>query len=1224
MQFFKKTLILLFVFTSVSMLAGNNKREVYYNDGLSFTENKGQVIDQNGNPRNDILFTGDASGINFYIRNTGVSYVLQKTEGLDAISAHDIKPEDPRNVSTHRVDMDFAGANANAVVVKNNEAYGYKNFYLHHCPDGIMNVKSYNTVIQKNIYNQVDVIYRGSGSEGMKYDIVVNPGGKPSDIQIKYTGADEVSLSEEGVLIIKTSLGDINEKMPRVYQSVAGKIIDIKARYVLKEGVITFEVGAYNKQMPLIIDPWITYIGGTSMEFAYGISTDAAGNVLVGGNTSSANFPVLGAFQSVFSMANDVFVSKLSASGSLVWSTYYGGTSSDNCSGVWFDAVGDAYVTGQTGSANFPIGAAGGQISFLNTYPGTSCAFVVKLNSAGARLWATFYGDSQTAKSTRGIDITTDVTGNVILYGETNAPNNIATTGVFQVNFGGGTWVNDVFVVKFSSIGARIWGSYCGGTKNERASGVACDASSNIYITGTTAGPTGNDFPVSAGSHQVVYGGGNDDAFLFKFSSTGQRLWATYYGGSLIESAYGGPAVAVDAAGDVYLGGGTTSSNGIATTGSYQPAKSSAVADNKDAFLVKFNSAGVRQWATYMGGTTGPQAYSGGMDYITGVSIDNNFVVVGGDTYSSNFPVTSCAYQSQFLGTEDQFIASFTTSGSLICSGFLGTGNSTSPNNETDTPSGSIATHGGSVYMVAFTSCNYPTTANAYQPVCAGAWDAAVSKLCINSCGLPNIIANISANKTLLCNTADSVNYTLQNTSCSQAGTTYQWFFGGATPATSTLQNPSGIVYNTPGVFPVKVIITTPCGVDSIVNAAYISVAAGAITSVSNDTSICIGNSASFTASGGASYLWNTGATTQSILVSPTTTSTYTVTITDANNCTSVYTRTVGIDTTSPTAVVAGVSPICYGQLATLTASGGNTYLWSTGSTTAIVSVSPTTNSVYTVTVFGACGNDTATLPVSINPLPIVSFSADDTAGCSPLCVNFSNTSANTVSQTWSFDNTTSSQPSPYHCFTQSGSYSVKLIVTDNNGCTDSLLKVNYIIVHPDPVADFDVSSNPSKTDMPVYFTDKSTGAISWYWAFGDLNNSSSSAQHPSFTYSDSGMYNVMLVVVNQFGCVDTTYKSLLIQPEFTFYIPNTFTPNGDGVNELFFPKASSINFSDFDFYIFDRWGNQIFHTTDFNKGWDGKLNGRTVQQDTYVWRVKTADLYGNKLEYTGHVNVVR
>ena len=280
---------------------------------------------------------------------------------------------------------------------------------------------------------------------------------------------------------------------------------------------------------------------------------------------------------------------------------------------------------------------------------------------------------------------------------------------------------------------------------------------------------------------------------------------------------------------------------------------------------------------------------------------------------------------------------------------------------------------------------------------------------------------------------------------------------------------------------------------------------------------------------------------------------------------------------------------------------------------------------------------DTVTIPVTTGALPNPAFVGDTLNGCPVLCVSF--TDQTTISTgsitgwTWDFGDNSPNvfTQNPAHCYSQPGTYTVTLTTTSNNGCVQTLTLPNYITVYPMPTASF--SANPQHTDVlntNVSFTDLSSGApVSWTWDFGDPTTVSdtSDLQNPQYYYSTEagGTYPVYLQVVNQYGCVDDTSLEVIIDPEFTFYIPNCFTPNGDGVNDGFY--GAGIGITSYNIWIFDRWGNLIFTTNDINEAWDGTVQGKhgdICQEDVYVWKVVLTDVFNKKHKYIGHVSLIK
>ena len=183
------------------------------------------------------------------------------------------------------------------------------------------------------------------------------------------------------------------------------------------------------------------------------------------------------------------------------------------------------------------------------------------------------------------------------------------------------------------------------------------------------------------------------------------------------------------------------------------------------------------------------------------------------------------------------------------------------------------------------------------------------------------------------------------------------------------------------------------------------------------------------------------------------------------------------------------------------------------------------------------------------------------------------------------------------------------------------------VTVYPNPIADFTMSPQPTTVlNGTIQFTDMSILANTWSWNFGDLLNSSSNLQNPQFTYIDTGLFAVQLFVTSQYGCVDSILKYVRIDPDFTLYVPNAFTPNSDGNNDEFLPIGTMIDANNYKLWIFDRWGSCIFYTENLNKGWDGRANdgSEIAQEDVYVWKIQLNDFSGAKKSFVGHVSLIK
>ena len=282
------------------------------------------------------------------------------------------------------------------------------------------------------------------------------------------------------------------------------------------------------------------------------------------------------------------------------------------------------------------------------------------------------------------------------------------------------------------------------------------------------------------------------------------------------------------------------------------------------------------------------------------------------------------------------------------------------------------------------------------------------------------------------------------------------------------------------------------------------------------------------------------------------------------------------------------------------------------------------------------CQNVTSTVQIVFYKKPVINFIVDNPAGCPIHCVTFTDQSTITApdfiqSWSWNFgDGGTSSVQNPSHCYSQTGLYSITLTAVSNHMCSNSLTIPDMVEVYPVPVASF--YATPSITDItdPNFsFQNTSQGAVSYNWGFGDQfatsANNASTVTNPFHEYSAAGFYDVTLVATSIHGCEHKTLITIEVKPEFTFYIPNCFTPDGsDGINDIF--TGMGIGIEKYEMWVFDRWGERIFYTDDIYKGWNGKRMGHenVVQQDVYVWKVKLTDVFNKKHEYIGHVTLLK
>lgn len=337
------------------------------------------------------------------------------------------------------------------------------------------------------------------------------------------------------------------------------------------------------------------------------------------------------------------------------------------------------------------------------------------------------------------------------------------------------------------------------------------------------------------------------------------------------------------------------------------------------------------------------------------------------------------------------------------------------------------------------------------------------------------------------------------------------------------------------------------------------------------------------------------------------------------------------IDTANTT--INTVGPFCVnaGTITLTAAMSGGT--WSgTGITNATTGTfdpavaGPGTHTI-TYTIGGNCGNSSTTTIV-VNPLPTVTFTVDNPNGCTPVSATLTNTTPTTASASWIINgNNVSNNTTSYTgIYSIPGCYDVELTITDNTGCVNSATVNSMICVAGIPVADFSFSPTDATILNPVVnFTNQSSGATNYIWNFGDSTTSTSVNPSHAFPDNQPSNYQVCLTAINSNGCLDSTCQLITIYDEFLVYVPNAFTPDHDGKNEIFTPVVAGIDANAYEFYIFDRWGELIFSSQSPNTGWDGTYRGTPVKQDVYVWKLKVKrESDGKKFDYYGHVTLIK
>jgi hypothetical protein len=910
---------LIFIFSIQQLFAGTplNVPQLINHSDWNFAENKGQLKDISGQPLPEIKYYGRHGGVSLYCKAGMISFVFSKVENdpgniseANGKAAEDISrttnqnPLDihkkllPSKITSFRADLILSNANAASQIVATGQQDYSENYYTTgDANHGITNVHTFKTITYKNIYDNIDLVLHAKET-GLKYEFIVHPGGRVNDIQLTWNGLEKLEMLKDGGIHYAFGPVTMDETSPGSFLS-DGK--SIKSTFLNKNSKIQFSVSGYNKASTLIIDPslsWGTYFGGSNDDEAYGSTIDAAGNIYITGRTASkSGIATSGAYlTSITSGGVYAFLAKFNSSGTLKWATYYGGGAWDEAHAVSIGASGNLFITGKTLSYS-GIATSGA----YQTKQYGDCAFLAEFSSSGSLSWGTYFGGGS---YDQGLGICNDASGNVYITGSTESTSHLATSGAYQTSLSGsGTLINpDAFLAKFSSAGSISWATYYGGTDWDYATGLKLD-SSGIYLVGNTVS---NNGIATSNAYQSWLASGVD-AFLAKFNTSGNRVWATYYGGKGHDFCNG---LSLDNKGNIYITGHTSSSNGIASKGAYQTSYSggnpSSGGYGGDVFLAKFNKSGNFSWGTYYGGPD---------DDLGQAIIVDPFenIIISGNTASTNGIATSYAYKNSNSGGTygyDAFVAKFTASGSLSTGTYYG-------GSGDDYGTTVLTDANGNAYLAGYTSSNSGIiTSGAYQTSYGGGNDAFIAKFnlfALNDAGIDSIkspvdsvcpvsqpikvhLQNYGSNSLSTVSIGWSINDTLQ--------TSYSWSSTLAYDSATTVT--IGNYKLSPGLNKIKAWTSKPNGVidsmpgnDTVV--FYVPVKSLPVAKTIHSTNICGDSAINIGAPGvsGSTYSWTSspsGITSNSSnpYVDPKVTTTYTLTETHSG-CTQTHSLTLTV-----------------------------------------------------------------------------------------------------------------------------------------------------------------------------------------------------------------------------------------------------------------------------------------------------------------------------------------
>ncbi|MFO0495715.1 MAG: gliding motility-associated C-terminal domain-containing protein [Flavobacteriia bacterium] len=978
-----------------------------------------------------------------------------------------------------------------------------------------------------------------------------------------------------------------------------------------------------------------TYIGGAGNEAPHSLVTDESANLYVFGVTGSSNFPVVnGCFDVTFNggpviaenelgyNGADIYVTRFNAAGSaLVGSTFVGGTGTDGINvgtlnynygdpfrGEIIVENGFVFVTSSTQSSDFPtLGASQGSLN------GIQDAIIFKMNaSLTALAWSTYFGGSG-LESGNSIQLASN--GNVYVVGGTSSSGLSLLSGE-DLSFNGG--ISDGYLLKLQGTSAVVLaGTYMGLSEYDQAYFVQLDLSDNVYVYGQSE----SSWTMSSG----VYGTPNSGQFIRKYNnSLSTTLWTTMIGAGSGHPEISPTAFLVSDCYDIYLsgwGGTINSANSnqaaYSTTNGFQTSLDAyqATTNGSNFYIAVLDQdAASLKYATFMGGASSSFNHvDGGTSRFDKSGRIYHAVcgACGGNDYgftstpgvwspTNQSPNCNLAAFKFELSTIEAIISEPQT---LICLPDPVEFDNNSAN-------------GNSFYWDFGDGSNSTLVNPSHVYPGPGNYTVSLVVSDSNGCFTPDSIS-------FVVNIGDFQGGVIQPTQPICPGIPYQMeAYGGAfyewSPA-EVLDDPTSptpiATINETTLF--TVVISDSCGTDTVTATLPVYIVN---TSVSNDTSVCIGNSAFLEASGGISYVWSpietlSNPTIFNPIATPDVYTEYSVIITTAQGCKSFDTVSVSVFYDPPVPILDDTTQMCRNSFAEITASGGDTYLWSpnyqiNSVTSSTVIVSPADDFTYICNFYNACGFAVDSIFIDVVDATITG--GNDTTICPG--GNATMWGNGGVMYNWYPDVIYTTSTGSLVSASPDSATTYLVIGTDSNGCIDSAFVSVQLYTDPNVTASIDVYAVlGDQVEISAY------SQVSGFYQWSPAENVSC-VNCPTTIAITSQNTTYTILFTDQNGCTDTDEVTVHFEP--IIYVPNTFTPNDDENNQGF--QVIAKNITDFQLLIFNRWGELIYEMTDLQDYWDGSYKGLKCQDGTYVWKLTYTDLMYYRSEMTGHVNLIR
>ena len=1186
---------------------------------LQFVENKGQWD-------NSIKFKTDFKGGALYLKPSGYKVALHDKNDLQQLADYfggHLDSNERRNIvkglrklvmHSHAYEINFLNADTNAVAVPDKPLTLVNNYFIgSDSTKWKAGCRVYNGITYKNVYRNVDVRYY-SDNGNLKYDIVINPGADISKIALQFNGLDGLLVNKYGNLTMKTSVGEVYQSIPSSYQFTKDLKVKVKAAFQLEGNIVKFKLDKYDKTSTLIIDPteiFSSFTGSLSDNWGYTATYDNDGNFYAGGIVFADGFDPrhVGGYDQTFNGGDasegsagsyDISLMKFNPTGSLaLYATYFGGSGNEQPHSLVADSKGNLIISGRTSSSNFPSTSA--------TYgPGGSFdIFLAKFSADGKTLMASRkFGGSDadgvniapkyvtagvsTTRRNYGDDarseVITDYQDNIYLASCTQSKDFPLTPNAFSTTLSG---TQDGVFIKASTDLSKVYTStLIGGNGNDAAFVLNISTLTGIiYVAG---GTSSNNLAVRASNapQGIVYSsyqGGDVDGFIAAISSDASTLLKIcYIGGKGSDMVYG---VQTDKYGYPYVTGTTTVSLPV-----YKSTFNdvSGQADGKQ-FITKL-SPDLTQviYSANFGSKSSvpnisPTAFLVdvcGNVYVSGWGGKANGEYYGSSQTTGGMSTTANAISRQTDGSDFYFFVLEKDATSQLFGSYFGTFG-TDPEVFGDHVDGGTSRFDkrGVIYQAVCANCKkvgtFPTTTGSWSPGNPAQSPAYCNEAAVKiAFELSGVIASIQPSiNGVPRDSTGCTPLTVDFKDTIALGKIYRWDFGDGTQ-TITTDPESHHTYNNIGNYRVRLISIDSASCNTA-DTAYVTIRAR-----SNEVKL--------------------GLTVTKLL--PCESSNY-----QFNNT--------------------SIPPAGYTfQPDDFTWDFGDGTILTTNATT--LTHQYAASGVYNVklylkdTIF--CNSpDSVVYQLRVASILKAQFETPST-GCAPYNAVFDNTSLGGQNFLWNFgDGTTSTVAYPTHLYANPGTYIVTLTATDNLTCNPTDDTTMTITVYEGPVSSFTYSPTTPKENTPYSFTNLSIDAVNYKWEFGDGDSLITSTMLPvTHIYNAAGSYNVCLIAFNQNGCSDTSCQHVTAIVTPLIDVPNAFSPNGDGTNDVVFVQGYGID--KMTWRIYNRWGQLVFVSTNINTGWDGRFKGALQSQDVYAYTLNVQFTDGTKLSKKGDITLLR